>query len=183
MYNYESYLCLSVNKDPAPPNSFSHTWLLSTYSVLEKNLESPLGSKDCPVNPKGNQPWIFIGKTNAEAEAPVLLPLNAKCQLIGKDPDAGKDWGQEEKGMTEDGTVGWHHWLKGHEFEQSQGDGEGQRSLMCCSPWGCKELDTTKWLNNNNVQEFPWVMRPTGDEQERVAVESTCHWRKRTWNS
>ena len=92
MYNYGSYLCLSVYKDPAPPHSFSHTWLLSTHYVLENNLESPLGSKEIkPVNPKGNQPWIFIGKTNAEAEAPILWPPNAKCQLNGKDPDAGKD--------------------------------------------------------------------------------------------
>ena len=128
MYNYGSYLCLSVNKDPAPPHLFSHMWLLSTYYVLEKNLESPLGSKEIkPVNPKGNQPGIFIGKTNAKAEAPILWPPNANCQLIGKDPDAGKDWGQEKR-VTQVEMVGWYHRLNGHEFEQTLGD-EGQKSL------------------------------------------------------
>ena len=91
--------------------------------VLEKTLESPLDCKEIkPVNPKGNQPWIFIGRTDAEAEAPILWWLDAKRWLIGKDPDAGKDWGQEEKRATEDEIVEWHHWLSGHEFEQTQGD-------------------------------------------------------------
>ena len=89
-----------------------------------------------PVNPKGNQPWIFIGRTDAEAEAPVLWPPDAKNWLIGKDPDAGKDWRQEEKGTTEDEMVGWHHWLDGHEFDWTQGDGEGQGNLEYCRPWG-----------------------------------------------
>ena len=103
--------------------------------VLKKTLESPLDSKEIkPVNPKGNQPWIFIGRT--EAEAPILWPPDVKCLLIGKDPDAGKDWGQEEKGVTEDEMVGWHHWLKGHELERTPGDNEGEGSLACCSPWG-----------------------------------------------
>ena len=89
--------------------------------VLEKTLESPLDIRNIkPVNPKGNQPWIFIGKTDAEAEAPILWPPGVRSWLTGKDPDAGKDWRQEEKGMTEDETVGWHHWLNGHEFEQAQ---------------------------------------------------------------
>ena len=89
--------------------------------VLEKTLESPLDCKEIkPVNPKGNQPWIFIGRTDVEAETPILWPPDSKNWLIGKDPDAGKDWGQEEKGMTEDEMVGWHHWLDGHEFEQLQ---------------------------------------------------------------
>ena len=99
-------------------------------------------SLDCkkikPVNPKGNQPWIFIGRTDAEAEAPILWPPNAKSQLIGKDLDAGKDRGQE-KGMTEDEMAGWHHWHNGHEFEQTLGDSEGQGILMCCSPRGYKQ--------------------------------------------
>ena len=118
--------------------------------VLEKTLESPLDCKIKPVNPKGNQPWIFIGRTDAEAEAPILWLPDAKNQLIGKDPDAGKDWRQEEKGTTEDDMVGWHHQLNGHEFEQALGDGKGQGSLACCSPWGCKESYMTEWLNNNN---------------------------------
>ena len=108
--------------------------------VLEKTLESPLDCKGIkPVNPKGNQSWIFIGRTNAKAEAPVLWPPYAKNWLIGKDPDAGKDRRWEEKGMTEDEMVGWHHWLDGHEFEKAPGVGDGQGSLACCSPWGRKE--------------------------------------------
>ena len=115
--------------------------------VLEKILESPLDSKEIqPINPKGNQSWIFFGRSDAETEAPTLWPLDTKSWLIKKDPDAGKDWKQEEKG-TEDEVV-WHHWLDGHEFEQAQGNGKRQGSLVCCSPWGCKELDTTEQLNN-----------------------------------
>ena len=101
-----------------------------------------------PVNPKGNQPWIFIGRTDAEAKAPILWTPDAKSWLIGKDPDAGKDWGQE-KGTTEDEMVGWHYWLNGNEFEQVPGIGEGQGSLVCCSPWGCRVgHDWATELNN-----------------------------------
>ena len=104
--------------------------------VLEKTLESPLDCKETkPVNPKGNQSRIFIGRTDAEAEAPILWLPDEKSQLIGKDPDAGKDR-RQEKGMTEDEMLGWHHQLNGHEFEQALGDSEGQTSLVCCSPWG-----------------------------------------------
>ena len=111
-------------------------------------LESPLACKEAkPVNPKGEQSWIFIGRTGAEAEAPVLWPLDVKNRLLGKDPDDGKDWRQEEKGMTENEMVGWHHWLNGHEFEQALGVGDGQGNLACCSPWGCKGLDTTEWTD------------------------------------
>ena len=116
--------------------------------VLEKTLESPLDYKEIqPVHPKGNQSWIFIGRTDAEAEAPILWPPDAKNWLTGKDTDDGKDWKWEEKGMTEDEMVGWHHWLNGHEFEQAP-DVEGQRSLVCCSPWSHKKSDTTERLNN-----------------------------------
>ena len=100
-----------------------------------------------PVRPKGNQCWIFIGMTDAEAETPMLWPPDAKNWLIWKDPDAGKDWRQEEKGTTEDEMVGWHHWLVGWEFEQALGVGEGQGSLACCSPWSRKDLDMTELLN------------------------------------
>ena len=110
------------------------------------------GKAITPVNHKGNQPSILIGRTDAEAEAPILWPLDAKSQLPGKDPDAGKDLGQEEKGVTEDEMVGWYHRLNGHGFEQAPGDGEGQGSLACCSPWGCEESDTTERLNNNKQQ-------------------------------
>ena len=105
--------------------------------VLEKTLENPLDCKEIqPVHPKGNQSWIFIGRTDAEAAAPILWPPDAESQLIRKDPDARKDWRQEKKGTTADDMVGWHHQLNGHEFEQAPGDGEGQESLVCCSPWG-----------------------------------------------
>ena len=136
---------------------YKESWALKNWCfqtvVLEKTLESPLHCKEIkPVNPKGNQPWIFIGKTDAEAEAPILWSPDTKSWLTGNDSNAGKDWGQEEKQMIEDEIVGWHHWLNGHEFEQALGDGEGQGSLVCCSPRGCKESDTTERLNgaNNN---------------------------------
>ena len=110
--------------------------------VLKKTLESPLDSKEIKlVNPKGNQPWIFIGRTDAEAETPILWPPHAKNWLTGKDPDAGKDWRQEEKCTTEDEMVGWHHWLNGHEFEETQGDSDGLRSLAHWSSQGSKESD------------------------------------------
>ena len=116
--------------------------------VLEKTFESPLDCKEIkPVNPKGNQLWIFIGR--ADAETPVFWQHDAKSWLIGKDPDAGKDWRQEEKGMTEDEMVGWHHQFNGQEFEQAQGDGDGQGSLACCSACRGKEWDTTEQLSNN----------------------------------
>ena len=133
------------------------SWALKNWCfwtlVLEKTLESPLDCKDIqPVHPKGNQSWIFIGRTDAEAETPTLWPPNAKSWLIWKDPDAGKDWRREEKGKTEDEMVGWHQWLSGHEFEQTLGVGDGQGGLACCSPWGRKEPDTTEqlyWTDSN----------------------------------
>ena len=128
-------------------------WVLKNWcfrtAVLEKTLESPSNKQIKPVNPKGNQPWIFTGRTDAEAEVPILWPCDTKSQLIGKDPDAGKDWGQEEKRVREDEMVGWRQLLNGHESEQTPGNSEGQGSLACCRPWGRKELDTTWWLNKN----------------------------------
>ena len=107
--------------------------------VLKKTLVSPLDCKEIqPVHPKGNQSWIFIGRTDAEAETAILWPPDEKNWLIRKDPDAGKDWRQEEKGMTEDEMVGWYHRLDGHEFEQALEVGDGQGSLTCCSPWVAK---------------------------------------------
>ena len=127
------------------------SWALKNWcflSVVLKTLENSLDCKEIkPVHPKGNQSWIFTGKTDAEAETPILWSPDAKNWLIGKDPDAGKDWGQDEKGTTEDEMVGWHHWLNGHEFEQAPGVGDGQGSLVCCSAWGHKESDTTKGWN------------------------------------
>ena len=147
-------------------------WMLKNWCfwtvVLDKTLESPLDCKEIqPVNSKGNQSWIFIGRTNAEAEAPILWSPDAKNWLTGKDPDAGKDWRQEEKGITEDEMIGCHHRLNGHEFEKALGDSEGQGSLACCSPWGHKELDTTRWLNSNE-KIYRWL---SGEE-------STCHCRR-----
>ena len=122
---------------------YKESWTLKNWCfwtvVLEKTLESPLDCKEIqPVYPKGNQSWIFIGRTDAEAETSILWPPDAKNWLIGKDPDAGKDWMQEEKRTTEDEMVGWHHWLNGHEFEQAPGVGDGQGGLACCIPWGCQ---------------------------------------------
>ena len=114
---------------------------------------SPLDSKIKPVNPKGNQPLTFIGKTDAEAEAPILWPPDRKSWLIRKDPDAGKD-GRQEKGMTEDEMAGWCHRLNGHEFEQALGGGEGQGSLAFCSPRGHKESAMTEQQSNNNGKQI-----------------------------
>ena len=122
-------------------------WFFWTM-VLEKTLESPLDCMEShPINPKGNESWRFIRRTDAEAETPILWPIDVKNWLIWKDPDAGKDWRQEEKRMTEDVMVEWPHRFNGHEFERALGVGDGQRSLACCSLWGRKELDTTEWLN------------------------------------
>ena len=133
----------------------SNNWCFWTV-MLEKTLKSLLDCKEIqPVHPKGNRSWILIGRTDAEAETPILWTPDVKNWLIGKDPDAGKDWRQEEKGKTEDEVVGWLHWLDGHEFEQASGVG-GQGSLACCSPWGFKVLDTTQWLNWTDGTVWPF---------------------------
>ena len=120
--------------------------------VLEDTLESLLDCKELkPVNPKRNQSWIFIGRTDVEAETLILWPPDKKNGLMWKDPDAGKDWGQEEKGMTEDEMAGWHHGFDGHEFEWSPGVGDGQGGLACCNSWGRKESVTAEWLNWTEV--------------------------------
>ena len=113
-----------------------------------RRLLSPLDCKEIqPVNPKGNQSWMFIGRNHAEAEIPILWPPDGNSWLIGKNPDSRQDWRQEEKGMREDEMVGWHHWLDEHEFEQDPGVGDGQGGLVSCSPWGHKESDMTEQLN------------------------------------
>ena len=186
-----------ANKGPSSQScgfSSSHVWMweldhkegwaLKNWCfwtvVLEKTLESPLDCKETkPVSPKGNQSWIFTGRT--DAEAPILWPPHSKSLLIRKDPDTGKDYRQEEKGMTEGQMVGWHHWLGGYEFEQ--GDGEGQGSLECCSPWGFKELDTTEWLiaaksTTWKAQVFKEndTTSPTGKLNEILNVKCMAHW-------
>ena len=113
--------------------------MLLNCSVGEDSWES--------LGLQGNQSWVFIGRNDAKAETPILWPPHAKSWLIGKDSDAGRDWGQEEKGMTEDEMAGWHHWLDGREFAWIPGVGDGQWGLMCCNSWGRKELDMTEWLN------------------------------------
>ena len=154
-----------ANKSPSSQSygfSSSHVWMWELdhkeswvtrnwcfwTAVLEKTLESSLDCKEIqPVNLKGNQSWIVSGRTDTEAETPILQPPDVKNWLLGKNPDAGKDWRKEEKRMTDDEMVGWHHWLDVHEFEQPLGISDGQGSLVCCSPWSIKESDTTKWLN------------------------------------
>ena len=145
-------------------------WALKNWCfwtmVLEKTLESPLDCKKIqPVHSEGGQPWNFFGRNNAKAETPVLWPPHAKSWLVGKDFDAGRDWGQE-KGMTDDEMAEWHHWLNGHESEQALGVGNRQGGLGCCSPWGHKELDTTERENWNwkrvllayHVNPLYWIL-------------------------
>ena len=123
--------------------------------VLEKTLESPMDCKGIqPVPSKGDQSWVFFGRNDAKAETPVLWPPHAKSWLIGKDSDAGRDWGQEEKRTTEDEMAGWHHWLDGRESEWTLGIGDGQGGLACCDSWGLKESDTTERLN---WTELNWI--------------------------
>ena len=140
-------------------NGFKEGWVPKNWCfwtvMLEKTLESPLDCKEIqPVNPKGNQSWIFTGRTDAEAETPTPWPPDAKSWLIRKDSDAGKDWRQDKKETTEDEMVGWHHWLYGHEFEQAPGFGDRQGSLVCCSGWGRKKLDMTEQPNNNALSHW-----------------------------
>ena len=139
--------------------------------VLEKTLQSPLDCKETqPVNHKGNESWIFIGRTDAEAETPILWPPDAKNWLLRRDPDAGKDWGQEEKETTEDEIVGWRHQLNGHGFGWTLGVCDGQGGLECCDSWIPKESDTTEWLNWTELSTVwihflgPWRGPPPGWE-------------------
>ena len=131
---------LDCEESWAPKN-----WCFWTV-VLEKMLQSNLDSKEIqPVHPKGDQTWVFIGRTDTEAETPILWPTHAKSWLIGKDPDAGRDWGQEEKGTTEDEMAGWHHRLDGHEFEWTLVVDDGQGGLACCYSWGQSQTRLSDW--------------------------------------
>ena len=146
--------------------------------MLEKTLESPLDYKEIkPVNPKRNQSWIFIGRTDAKAEAPILWPPDMKNWLIWKAPDAGKDWGPEEKGTTEEEMVGWHPQLNGHEFEQAPGLGDGQGNLVCCSPWGRR-------VRHDWATELNWSLAryPAGSHTEATTYVKTWEmWPLRPW--
>ena len=139
--------------------------------VLEKTLESALDCKEIQaVHPKGDQSWMFIGRTEVEVETPIHWPPDTNSWLILKDPDARKDWGQEEKGMTEDEMVGWHHWLDGHGFGWTLGVGDGQGGLACCGSWGLKESDTTEWLN--------WTELMMNSVWSSISIKamSNCSW-------
>ena len=150
------------------------SYLLS-LSYIQWN-ESPLDWKDIqPVHPKGNQSWIFIGRTDVEAETPILWPPAVKRWLIWKDPDSGKDWGQEEKGTTEDEMVGWHHRLDGHGFGWTPGVGDGQGGLACCGSWGCKESDRNEWLNWN------WNWKKN-ESLQLITDGPRGYWTKWNWN-
>ena len=141
------FIALS-NTKLSPSLQIPSTTTACDASSLEKTLESLLACKEIqPVHSKGDQPWVFFGRDDAKAETPVFWPSHAKSWLIEKDSDAGRDWGQEEKGMTEDEMAEWHHRLDGHEVEWTPGVGDGQGGLVCCDSWGRKELDTTERLN------------------------------------
>ena len=165
------------NKGPSSQGysfSSSHVWMwelghkeewvlknrCSWIVVLEKTLESPLDCKEMQqVHSEGDQPWDFFGRNVAKAESPVLWPSHVKSWLTGKDSDSGRDWGQEEKGMTEDEMAGCHHWLNGHESEWTPGVGDGQGGLVCCDSWGHKESNTTErlyWNELNWWDQMPW---------------------------
>ena len=133
---YAVYLLVYSTFHPFSMSWVPKNWCFWTV-VLERTRESPLDCKEIqPVHSEGDQPWVFFGGNDAKAEAPVLWPPHEKSWLIGKDPDAGRGWGQEEKGTTEDEMAGWHHWLDGHEFEWTPGVGDGQGGLVCCPSWG-----------------------------------------------
>ena len=149
------------------------SWALKNWCfwtvVLEKTLESPLGCKEVqPVHLKGDQSWVLIGRIDVLAETPILWPFHAKNWLIGKDPNAGRDWGQEEKGTTEDEMTGWHHWLDGHEFELTPGVVDEQGGLECCNSWDCKESDMTEWL------KWTELNAPTNAHCYHIGVANDC---------
>ena len=147
VYTCSPSLTLLSPPSPYHPSGSFQNWCFWTV-VLEKTLENLLDCKEIqPVHSEGDQPWDFFGRNDAKAETPVLCPPHAKSWLIGKDSDAGRDWGQEEKGTIEDEMAGWHHQLDGHESEWSPGVGDGQGGLACCNSWGHKESDTTEWHN------------------------------------
>ena len=145
--------------------------------MLEMTLESPLDCKEIqPVHPKADQSWVFIGRTDIEAETPILWPPHAKSWLIWKDPDAGKDWRQEEKGMTEYEMVGWHHQLDEHGFGWTLGVGYGQGGLVWCGSWGCKKLDTTEWLNWTELNCYCIELNSSVDAKHKQVTWERPEW-------
>ena len=153
---------------------YKESWALKNWHfwtvVLEKTVESPLDCKEIqPVHPKGDQSWMFVGITDVEDETQVLWAPVGKSWLVGEDSDAGRDWGQEEKGTTEDEMAGWHHRLNGHESEWTLGDGDGQGGLACCDSWGRKESDTTEQLN---WTELNWIFCWIGWSKYNYSLKS-----------
>ena len=153
-----NFLDLGASKQDCEESWAPKNWCFWTV-VLEKILESPLDCKEIqPVNSKGDHPWVFFGRNDAKAETPILWPPDVKSWLIEK-TDAGRVWGQEEKGKTEDEMAGWHHWLDGHEFGWTPGVGDGQGGLVCCDSWGLKESDMAELLNWTELKQsfgFLW---------------------------
>ena len=144
----------TLTKAECQRNDAFELWCWRRVLRVPRTLHKSLPVKEIQsVHLRGNLSWLFKGRTDAEAETPVFWPPDAKNWFIGKDPEAGKDWRQEEKGMTEDEMAGWHHWLDGHEFEWTPGVGDGQGGLVCCDSWGRKELDTTERLNWTELNE------------------------------
>ena len=161
---------------------YKEIWVLKNWCfgtvVVEKTLESPLDCKEIqPVHPKGDESWVFIGRTDVEAGTPILWPPDAKSWLTWKDPDAGKDWGQEEKGTTEDEMVGWHHRLNGHGFGWTLGVGDGQGGLACCGSWGHKESDMTERLNWTEAILGYWSQILLNYIFFKIHLPSTLHWK------
>ena len=169
---------------------YEESWALKNWCfwsvVLQKTLESPLDCREIQlVHSKGDQSWVFFGRTDAEAETPTFWPPDVKSWLIGKDPDARKEWGQEEKGTTEDKMVGWHHWLNGHGFGWILGVGDGQGGLACCGSQGCKKLDTVEWLNWTGLKIAPGTWHKANSNYlshniscKEIIVESFSSWWK-----
>jgi len=162
---------------------YKESWALKNLCfwtvVLEKILKTPLDCKEIqPLYRRRNQSWIFTGRTDAKAETPIPWPPDVKNWLNGKYPDARKDWRQEEKGTTEDEMVGWHHWFDGHKFEQVLRVGNGQESLACCSPWGCRESDITDQLNWTELTELETinVLLKNYDYQKQLLVFKYQRW-------
>ena len=160
---------------------YKESWVLKNWCfwtvVLEKTLDSPMDCKEIqPVHPKGDQSWVFFGRPDVEAETPILWPPDAKSWLIWKDPDAGRDWRQEEKGTTEDEMVGWHHWLNGHGFGWTPGVDDGQGGLACCSSWGHKVSDTTEWTELKSLQLYPTLCDPSGSSVHGILQARIPDW-------
>ena len=174
IFNLDLLVFFSIYKSNSWHFYSKDSCVCASHFSLKKAPESPLDKEIKPVNLKGNQLWILVGQTDAEAEAPVFWSSDESNWLIRKVPDAGKDWGQKEKRASEVEMAGWHHWSNGHELGQTWGDGEGQGGLVCCSPWGCKESDMTGRLNNN-------ILAWSRDLGRSVRIRLAFHFHELKW--